>query len=97
MSNTMHGGTPMKGQGRLTPLSNRMNTADNRSQKGSQFGSKLKSKRQTLNDSSIQRSDAGSIPGTHERNAALNLILNKSKQFSAHDQSITAGSIDSCS
>lgn len=53
MRNTMHGGTPMKGQGRLTPLSNRMNTADNRSQKGSQFGSKLKSKRQTLNDSSI--------------------------------------------
>lgn len=49
----MHGGTPMKAKGRLTPLSNRMNTADNRSQKGSQFGSKLKSKRQTLNDSSI--------------------------------------------
>jgi len=50
----------------------------------------MKSKRRGHDrSSSIGRgSDGGSIQamgGTHERQAALNLILNKSKQFSAHD------------
>ena len=76
----MNGGTPM-GRGRLTPIQNRLNGET--SQKGSNWGSKMKSRRHTNAErsSSIGKGSdrGGSIPGTHERQAALNLILNKSK------------------